>query len=238
MATLTDGLFVYEIVLAVLGSLLFLLLIPLLWRQVWQGRPYRGLLAFFLLPVGMIGFPGLESIKYEKGILTLARATSQLEQDPDDPDARQVVEQQVVEATNRPTTNPEAKIQIARAQFALGEHAVAEATVDQALQAQPASPAARDLKDRILFDRTLSELAVKVEQDPTDAPARQQLQAAVLEAVEQSVASPTMLVNIAAGAVALGRTEEAAVFNKRALTFNPNLQSAITLQQKLDAGDQ
>ena len=43
------------------------------------------------------------------------------------------------------------------------------------------------------------------------------------------MASPTMLVNIAAGEVALGCVEEAAVFNKKTLTFNPNLQSAITL---------
>ena len=71
MSMLVDGLYGYEIVLGALGVLLFVALLPMLLRQIWRDKPYGGLLAFFILPVAMIGFPSIKSIQYKDGVVSL-----------------------------------------------------------------------------------------------------------------------------------------------------------------------
>jgi tetratricopeptide (TPR) repeat protein len=236
MDKLLNGLFGYEIVLGGLGTLLFLLLIPMLLRQVWRDKPYGGLLAFFILPIAMIGFPGLKSIQYSNGVISLEKDASQLQQDPTNTALREKVAQQVAEVNSRPSTDPDTKTKVAQAQFDLGDHAAAEAAVDQALKAQPQLPAAVQLKARIVTDRRLRDLSEKLAANPADATARQELTVVAHEAAKQSIASPEMLVNIAASEAAIGHTAEAATFNKKALAINPNLQRARILQQQIDNG--
>lgn len=236
MDRLVNGLYGYEIVLGALGSLLFLLLIPMLMRQIWRNKPYGGLLAFFILPVAMIGFPGIKSLQFEKGVISLEKDSHDLQQDPTNTALREKVAQQVAEVSNRPTTDAETKTKVAQAQFELGDHAAAEVAVDEALKAQPQLPAALQLKERIMTDHKLRELSTKVAENPADTVSKQQLEAVTREAVKQPVASPEMLTNIAASESALGHTEEAAAANKKALTIDPNLQRARALQRKIDNG--
>ena len=230
-----EGLYGYEIVLGALGVLLFVVLVPMLLRQIWRDKPYVGLLAFFLLPVAMIGFPGLKSIQYKDGVLSLEKDAHQLQQNPTDKALREKVARQVADIGSRPSTNPETMTSVAQAQFELGNHAAAETAVDQALKERPKLADAVKLKERIVIDRQLQELSAKVTQNPSDQRAKRQLEAVAHEAVKQPIASPEMLANIAAGEAAVGHTAEAAAFNKKALAINPNLQRARLLQQKIDS---
>jgi tetratricopeptide (TPR) repeat protein len=233
MDKLVSGLYGYEIVLGALGSLLFVLLIPTLLLQIWRNKPYGGLLGFFILPVAMIGFPGIKSFQYEKGVLTLEKDAHELQQDPTNTALREKVTQQVEELTSRPTNDPNAKTKVAQAQFDLGNHAAAEAAVDDALKADPKLPAAVQLKERIMTDRKLRDLSTRVTENPNDAVAKQQLEAVTHEAVKLPIASPEMLANVAASEAAIGHTDEATAFNKKALQINPNLQRARVLEKKI-----
>ena len=236
MSTLVDGLYGYEIVLGALGVLLFVALLPLLVRQILRDKPYGGLLAFFILPVAMIGFPSLKSIQYKDGMISLEKDARQLQQDPTNTTLRQKVARQVSDISGRPSSSPETKARLAQAQFELGDHAAAEATVDQVLKQQPQLAEAVKLKDRIVLDRKLQDLSAKVTQNPADQRTRRQLEAATREAAKEPVASPVMLNNIAASEAAVGNTAKAAAINQKALAINPNLQAARQLQEKIGNG--
>lgn len=233
MDKLLEGLYGYEIVLAGLGTLLFVLLIPILIRQILRDRPYGGLLAFFILPVGMIGFPGIQSFQYENGKFLLEKYAHDLQQNPTDAALREKVAKQVEQVSARPSNDPETKTKVAQAQFELGDHQAAEAAVDQVLKVQPQLPAAVQLKKRIETDQKLVSLSKKVAENPADTAAKQQLEDVTHEAAKQPVASPEMLANIAASEAAIGHTDEAAAFNKKALAINPNLQRAKILQDRI-----
>ena len=233
MNNLFNGLYGYEIVLGSLGTLLFVLLIPMLFLQVWRNKPYGGLLGFFILPIAMIGFPGIKSIQFEKGVVTLDKDAHELQNKPTDTALREKVAQQVAEISDRPSNDPETKTTVAQAQFELGNHKEAEAAVDAVLKVQPKLPAAVQLKERIVTDRKLRDLSTKVAENPADTAAKQQLEVVTHEAVKQPVASPEIRANIAASEAAIGHTDEAAAFNKKALAINPNLQRAKILQDRI-----
>jgi tetratricopeptide (TPR) repeat protein len=205
----------------------------MLFLQVWRNKPYGGLLGFFILPVAMIGFPGIKSIQFEKGVFTLDKDAHELQQNPTNTALREKIAQQVAEINARPSNDPDTKTKVAQAQFELGDHAAAAAAVDEVLKVQPKLPAALQLKKRIETDQQLSDLSKTVAENPTDTAAKQQLEAVTHEAAKQPVASPEMLANIAAGEAAIGHTDEAAAFNKKALQINPNLQRAKILQDRI-----
>ena len=64
---LFHGLYNYEIVLMVAGILFFIFLVLLLAYLVVKGKEYKQMLAFFVFPVIMIGFPGVKKISYDNG---------------------------------------------------------------------------------------------------------------------------------------------------------------------------
>jgi len=234
MDKLVDGLYGFEIVLGALGVLLFVVLIPMLLRQILRDKPYGGLLAFFALPVAMIGFPGLKSIQFKDGVISLEKDAHQLQEDPTNKELREKVARQVSEINTRAPKDPETKTKVAQAQFELGDHAAAEAAVDEALKERPQLPGAVKLKQRIVLDRKLSELSATVTQNPTNQQAKKQLEEMTHDVAQQPIASPEMLANIAASEAAVGHTKEAEAFNKKALAINPNLQRALQLQQRID----
>src|SRR5215467_5674026 len=117
MSMLVDGLYGYEIVLGALGVLLFVALLPMLLRQIWRDKPYASLLAFFILPVAMIGFPSIKSIQYKDGVVSLEKNARELQRDPTNTALRETVAKQVSDISSRPSASPETKARVAQAQF-------------------------------------------------------------------------------------------------------------------------
>src|SRR5215510_13369899 len=93
--TLFDGLYGYEIVMLVLGSVLFIALLTALVMLIARGRSFGKLLPFFALPIVMIGFPGLKSIEVSKDGLKLERVTRELLKNPTDKGLRDALRNQV-----------------------------------------------------------------------------------------------------------------------------------------------
>jgi hypothetical protein len=82
--SLFDGLYPYEVVLLILGALFFLLLAVLLVLLVVRGKPYTGMLAFFAIPIVMIGYSSIQEITFQDGAVTIQKTTAQLQAAPTD----------------------------------------------------------------------------------------------------------------------------------------------------------
>jgi tetratricopeptide (TPR) repeat protein len=228
--SMLDGLLPYEVVLLILGVMLFLVLLVLLVAQVVRGKSYVGLLAFFSIPIAMIAYPSVQKVQFQGGVVTIDKATDQLQAAPTDPAARSNLTNRVKSLANRPTADPAALASIARAQFALGQHAAADATLRKALQAAPALPQALELKQRIDADKALTNLTSRLAQNPNDTATRRQLANTVAQAAPLKIASPALLAHIAMAHAALGDNAKAQSFAGTALKIDPNLAEASQLK--------
>ena len=74
-----NGLYSYEAVMLVMGGAYFVVLATLLVFQIVRGRAYRGLLVFFLIPIAMMGYPGVKSIHLLGLTLDVENTTQQLQ---------------------------------------------------------------------------------------------------------------------------------------------------------------
>jgi len=72
----TRGLYPGEVVLLILGIVLFVVLVIAFFYQLTHQRSLPALLGFFILPVVMIGYPAITSIQYENGVLTVQKPPS------------------------------------------------------------------------------------------------------------------------------------------------------------------
>ncbi len=226
---LFDGLYAYEVVLLILGVLLFVVALALLILQVVRGKPYGTLVAFFALPIVMIGYPSIQKITFQDGAVTIDKTTAQLQEAPTDAALRSNLETQVAKLASRPTNDPAALTSIAKAQFALGHSAEAQTNVQKALQASPTLPEALALQQRIDTDNTITNLSAQLAEHPNDA-TKEKLKDAVAKAAPLKIANPGFLAHMAIAHAALGDQAIAHSFAGEALKINPNLAEAKLLK--------
>jgi hypothetical protein len=81
------GLYPYEIVLMLLGVALFLVLLISLLRNVFKDKPFSTLLPAFLLPLTMVGYPSVQSIKYGDLLVQVQAASNEAAAEPSNPAA-------------------------------------------------------------------------------------------------------------------------------------------------------
>jgi len=228
-----DGLYPYEIIMLVLGVLLFLVLILAFVVLLTRGKSYGKLLLFFAIPIIMIGFPSIKSFEISTDSIKLVKDTMALEKDPTNNNLRASLEQTVAKVAARPIADPSVSTTIARAQLALGNDNAAEERIDKALKETPQLPAALELKKRIELDRKLSALTLQVEQNPDNATAKTELTRTVKEVDKFQIANPETLTTVARAQKLLGDETKAQENVDKALTINPNLAPALQLKRKL-----
>ena len=231
--SLTKGLYPGEVVLLVLGILLFVVLICAFVYQLMHKRSIAALLGFFILPIVMIGYPSIKSIQYKDGVIIVEKATDQLEANPADPKARQALEQQVKQIAPRASTDPNVAIKLAKAQFALGHEQEAEQDLQKALQANADLPEALQLKQKMEVAQNLQRLATQVEQNPSDQLARTELQKNVLQAAQMNWANPIAVTSLARAQTALGDHAHALETINKAVAIDPTAIPAQKLRESL-----
>lgn len=233
MNALLDGLHPLEILMAGGGALLFIVLIPLFVRQVLADKPYNSLLAFFLLPVIMVGWPSIQKIKFDKDSIELEKAVADLKAKPQDTGLRTQVETKVKELEARPASDPKVLTNIGAAWLELGQQAASEAAVDKGLQSNPDATGLKDLKGRIETYKRVKELTSAVERNPTDKAVKVQLQDVTKRAAAIPTANPQFVNDLAAAHFATGNEAEAVKLNNRALEIAPTSPSAIQLRERI-----
>jgi len=96
-----EGLLSYEIALLVMGVLFFAVLLFLLIYLVINKRSYKGIIALFLFPVIMVGFPGIQKIRFDNGIVEIDRLTRAIEKNPANAEAKKTLELKLSELKGR-----------------------------------------------------------------------------------------------------------------------------------------
>lgn len=228
-----DGLYAYEIVLLILGVVLFVAILVAFLRQVFTKQPYGGLLAFFVLPILMIGLPSLQSFKIAGIEADLAAKTQAVQQDPTDQQARSALQQDAQALSSRPVTNAATNANLAEAQFALGNEQAAKLNLQKALQADPNLPAAQDVKRKIELSDKLATLVPQVEAAPANDAARRELNQTVGELSHVRVANPNTVAQMAQAYAVLGRAQEARQHLDVAAKISPSAPAVKAAQIKL-----
>jgi tetratricopeptide (TPR) repeat protein len=233
LSILTQGLYPGEVVLLILGVLLFLLLVIAFFYQLTHQRSLTGLLGFFVLPIIMIGYPSIKSIQYKDGVLSVEKATDRLLDNPTDPQARQALERQVQQVTPRSSNNPVGAVAVAKAQFALGHEEDAARNLQRALSAKAELPEALALKTKMEVAKNLERLATQVEQDPANQQVRTDLQKNVAAAAQIKLANPNAIVSLARAQTALGQHAAALKTIDKAVAIEPKAAPALKLRETI-----
>ncbi len=228
-----DGLYSYEVVLLVLGVTLFVALLILLAVLAAKGRPFAKLLGFFVLPIVMIGFPSIKSIEFSDGVAKIEKDTHDLQGDPTNKTLRDALANEVATLSPRPSSEPGVIATIAHAQIALGRNEEARASFNKASQLAPQHPQVLEVQKRLELDNKLADLAAKVEQQPSNSAAKEELQKILADVSSRPIASPVTITNIARAQVAIGDQTQARLNVEKVLKINPNHAQAIQLRSKM-----
>lgn len=199
-----DGLYLFEWVLMALGVILFIVLVIAFFYQLTHNRSVGVLLAFFLVPIAMIGYPSLQSIQISDNKLSLEKKADAVLANPTDTTARNELQQQVEKLSSRSFADPATLTTLSKAEFALGNDQVAKNNLEKALQKDPQLPAAKQLQIKIDSLDRLAPLTAQVKSNPTDEKAKAELNQTLNTVAQQPVANPAALLKVAQAQAALG----------------------------------
>src|SRR5690554_1591041 len=104
---LTDGLSLSEVLMFIMGGLLFLVLLFLIILFALRNKPLKPLLLFFIVPLIMLGWPSIAKIKIDASGVDLVKTLERLEDSPDDPALQAEVERNLAELESKPISSPE-----------------------------------------------------------------------------------------------------------------------------------
>jgi tetratricopeptide (TPR) repeat protein len=218
-----DGLYLFEWVLMVLGVILFVVLVIGFFYQLTHKRNIGVLLAFFMVPIAMIGYPSLQSIQISKDKISLDKKADTVLAHPADLTARKELEQQVDTLRSRQFSDPATLTVLSKAEFALGQDQTAKNNLEKALQKDPQLPAAKQLQIKIDSLDRLAPLTDKVKSNPTDEKAKAELNQTLNTVAQQPVANPAALFKVAQAQTALGDHAKAKETMAIVQKINPKL---------------
>jgi hypothetical protein len=118
---ISEGLKSYEIALLIMGVLLFLTLLFFLIYLILGKRDYKGLLPFFVIPIVMVGFPGIQKIKFDNGVIEVEKLIAAVEKDPTNVEAKNQIEVQLKAIGNRSVSKPSTLKIMEKAYMAVGD---------------------------------------------------------------------------------------------------------------------
>jgi hypothetical protein len=168
---LFEGLYSYEIVLMILGFLLFLACLCIFVARSIKNQSPKNLLPFFLVAIVCIGYPSIQKISYENGKISIDKAARDIVENKEAPSQKAISNLNAglrsLESSNRPIKDKGILTSIAEAKLKIGEVGEADKYVGRALAIDPNFQKAQGLR-RIL--RLPSGIAIP---HPTPAPGPQ-----------------------------------------------------------------
>ncbi len=150
--TFFDGLFTYEIILLVLGVVLFCVLLVVLIYQVKNSKRLGGLVPLFLVVVVMIAYPSIQKIKVGSDTIEVEKLTKDLKaaQGAQTESVSMTLRSRLAEIEQRPIRDADTQLAIARAQAAIGERNKALTSITKVLRVKPGSAEAHTLQKELL----------------------------------------------------------------------------------------
>jgi tetratricopeptide (TPR) repeat protein len=150
MDKLTQNLLLHEIILMFLGVLLFIALLVILIVLVLRNRQIKVLLGFFILPIIMIAFPAIQSIKVTDAIDIVLKESQKVKDDPGNAEKSQKLAEAIKDIDpQRVASDPKALGVLSKAYSALGEYDTAEIIIDKAIDIDKTDADANSTKENI-----------------------------------------------------------------------------------------
>lgn len=228
---LLEGLFFFEIVLLVLGAFLFFVLVFLLIYIVIKNQPAKYVVFLFPLPIVMIGFPGIQKVRFENGIVEIERRVQQLAENPGDASTRQELAKAVAEIEHRPVSDPKTRVTLAEAQMAIGDTAAAVTYLESALKAKPELAETPHLKETFVSAKTwqVKNKVAQLQHNPDNPQVRKDLQQDLQDIEKFSSPNAAKFQTILEGYQAIGDTTKVKIYADSLRKYNPNLLRSIQL---------
>ncbi|NMW26168.1 hypothetical protein HFP05_17915, partial [Rhodanobacter denitrificans] len=115
-----DGLLGYEKLMLVCGLILFVFALAAITVMIVQRRDFKMAMALIVLAIVLMGFPGIQAVKFSQDTVELDRIRTQ-PQAPAGPAQKQQAEQTLANLEQRATGNPQLQAQVSDGYRAIGE---------------------------------------------------------------------------------------------------------------------
>jgi tetratricopeptide (TPR) repeat protein len=237
MDSLFEGLLQYEIMLLILGVIFFLLLLFLLVYMIIKERKFGSMLGFFVIPIVMIGFPGIKKIQFKDWMIELREEMAQTTDSTPAPGRQDQIEEILGKINPERISSYDNSLLVAEAYTFVGDSLKAFQSAEKALEAEPSSQQATELKTRLSDSpRVRVEMKIReVQQNPSDQNVRMELNKSLREiAPSSSPEIPADYVLMARAKKALGEEEAAEKYIDSALVIDPGYGNARKLNRTLE----
>jgi len=236
---LSEGLYPYEIVLLFLGAVMFLILLIFLIYFVLKRRSIKTLLAFFSIPIIMIGYPSIQSIKFGDLIEIAKESAKQVAEKPGDKQAEENLRASLSKIEARPIRNPAILLTLAKAHGVLGDTLESLKYADSVLAINTASPDAVNSQVRTEAVRIKTDVSIANFREDAGDSAKHSMLVAYLRDLEKADSlDPAGFMTIARGYAALGDSSRSIFYADSALRIEPDLGEAIVLRRQMGAGNE
>lgn len=214
MANLFDGLFVYEIILMILGTILFSLVLFLIFKNKEITRNH---LAGLGLGIVMIGFPSIKSFSISDGIINIERDLEELKENPEDMKTKKQLEEDLSDLGERPINDPERLSTLSEANLELGKEEKAKSLAKEALSKSPKNLQAKEVVNVIETEEKIK----AVQKNPKDSVAKKQLHEKITTLKKIPTESGRRTSQIARGYELLGDEEMARAYVDSTKMYQP-----------------
>lgn len=228
-----DGLYFYEFILLVLGILLFITILVILIVFVIQKRSLKELFIFFFLSIIMIGYPSIQKIVYDNGIVTIEKYATAIAKDPSNSDQRSKLEMTLKKIERRQTMNYKTLIEFGKAQAILGDTVRAEKLVDRALRISPDFSEARMLQTKFNTPQVqIEKLIAEIKENPGNTSLKTELETKISSFAMAPDSNASVLTTAATAHASLGDTAKVLLFANSALNKDINNTEAAALKKR------
>jgi tetratricopeptide (TPR) repeat protein len=246
---LLEGILFYELVLIFLGILVSMALLFAFLESVKKNKTNLKTIYAFIVPLIMIGYPSIQKIQFDNGVINIEKNAKEVEKNPLDT----VLQKQLLQSLNqlsapRLNESPAALSAVANAQVALGRYDAAQMWIRQAVKldstAAPVIAGKQKIKKKTdskkQFDQKVKQVDKQLktlEKQPQNKTVRDSISQALKEvSIEPVSADDQSLITIATAAAVAGHQATALDLMDKVLKVNPS-QEAKVLKEQILSGD-
>lgn len=133
-----DGLLGYEKLMLICGFILFVFALAAITLMIVQRRDFKMAMVLIIFAIVLMGFPGIQAIKFSQDTVELDRIRAQ-PQAPTDPVQKQQAQQTLSDLEQRSAGNPQLQAQVSDGYRAIGELGKAYQLAQSVLQQNPST---------------------------------------------------------------------------------------------------
>jgi hypothetical protein len=218
-STLFEGMFLYEITLLLLGVLLFLVMIVILVIKASTRQPIMVVIPFFIIPVLMVGFPGIQNFKFMNGLAEVEMRSDEIARGQENAELRSEQRRQLELLSLRPIRHPDNQFIMAEAFEAIGDLEEAKHYNELVIEQQPDNRDANRLQSRLFIQENID----RIRANPQDVQASRNIRNEISTLENKSELKTQDLIMLSRGNQAIGDTQRARMYEDSVRIINPGI---------------